>query len=68
MSIKPILVCEVPISSEAETVLRIREGLNALVKNDYYVIVCPSDKVTHPIFKTNHPDLYSLEELEEITK
>jgi len=68
MSIKPILVCECPSSFGQENIDDIKYRLGKVLDKDYYVIVTPNDYIKYPIFKTNHPDLYSLEGLKEIIK
>ncbi len=63
---KPILVCELPISTEDDYAERIRKRLDSLVAKEYHTIVYLSADVSSPVFRTNHPDLYSLEELKQI--
>ncbi len=67
---KPILVCEMPVRLlvDDDDVTRIENALNRLLGSDYYVIVSMSDEINSPVFRTNNPDLYSLEELQQIIK
>ncbi len=67
---KPILVCEMPVRLlvDDDDVTRIENALNRKLGSDYYVIVSLSDEISSPVFRTNHPDLYSLEELQKIIK